>query len=575
MSDPTNDSTSVNPSRPVRWREDLRRPFTRPQWAFGLLFWWMSLYPTLLPRSDINQGAISGISIALGMAIGALVAWIVGAVFAALGRTVPVLPGGWGPRLLGGISFLAVLLGLPWWLARQNAQRELVGMDAIGATSILVMVLVSLVVLALLVVIGRSVAWLVRRLDRRITRVVARPIAVAATVVIVTVLGVVITRDVVFQEFVSWANSTYGTFDDSTPEGITQPTSPLRSGGPGSLTPWDTLGSEGRNFAGGGPTVAQLQEFAGPEATVLEPIRVYAGLKSADSVEERARLAVEELERTGAFERSTLMIASVTGTGWVNPVVAAGLEYMNNGDTAIVGLQYSYLPSWISFLVDLDKASDAGRALIDAVQTRWSELPVDDRPRLLTYGESLGSFGAEAAFEGDTVAASVDTATSEMDGVLFMGPTFANPIWSQIVDARMPGAPPWRPEYDGGRQVSIMGWPDQQPVPGQLSSTSRMVYVTHPSDPVTWARVSALWSKPIWMDKPPGYDVPSGTQWFPLVTFVQNVFDLMAGFSATPGYGHNYNPSAANGLAAIAAPAGWSAEDTVRLSELLNASPDS
>jgi uncharacterized membrane protein len=68
-----------------------------------------------------------------------------------------------------------------------------------------------------------------------------------------------------------------------------------------------------------------------------------------------------------------------------------------------------------------------------------------------------------------------------------------------------------------------------------------------------------------------GYDVPNDVVWFPGVTFVQTVFDLMAGFSAPPGHGHNYNPNAADGVAAIAAPSGWSAVDTVRLDKILNA----
>ena len=211
-----------------------------------------------------------------------------------------------------------------------------------------------------------------------------------------------VSRDVVWKQFVDWANSTYSTFDDETPPDIVQPTSPLRSGSPESLVPWDTLGYEGRNFAGGGPTVDQLQEFAGAGTPVKEPIRVYAGLKSADGQEAQAQLAVDELERTGAFDRSVLAVVTVTGTGWVDPVAAASLEYMHHGDTAIVGTQYSYLPSWISFLVDLDKAEENGRVLVDAVTERWSELPEATRPELLIYGISLGSYGSEHAYNGPT-----------------------------------------------------------------------------------------------------------------------------------------------------------------------------
>lgn len=36
---------------------------------------------------------------------------------------------------------------------------------------------------------------------------------------------------------------------------------------------------------------------------------------------------------------------------------ARGIELMYNGDTAIVATQYSFLPSWISFLADKRRPS--------------------------------------------------------------------------------------------------------------------------------------------------------------------------------------------------------------------------
>ena len=42
--------------------------------------------------------------------------------------------------------------------------------------------------------------------------------------------------------------------------------------------------------------------------------------------------------------------------------------------------------------------------------------------------------------------------------------------------------------------------------------------------------------------------------WAPGVTFAQELFDLMAGFSATPGHGHNYDPNVTDGWAAVSAP---------------------
>ena len=107
---------------------------------------------------------------------------------------------------------------------------------------------------------------------------------------------------------------------------------------------------------------------------------------------------LSELERTGAFERKLLVIIPTTGTGWINPVAARSLEMMYNGDTALVGSQYSYLPSWISFLGDQQKSMESGRMMIDAIHERWAKLPPDRRPKLVLYGESLGSMAGQGAF---------------------------------------------------------------------------------------------------------------------------------------------------------------------------------
>jgi hypothetical protein len=134
-------------------------------------------------------------------------------------------------------------------------------------------------------------------------------------------------------------------------------------------------------------------------------------------------------------------VITTTGTGWVDPDAAGSVEYLHARDTALVGLQYSSLPSWISFLVDKEEAAEAGVALYRHVHRRWSQLPADERPRLIVFGESLGSFGAEAAFRGGDAAGSLANLVAGSDGALFTGPTASNPIWDQLTDdARL--APP-------------------------------------------------------------------------------------------------------------------------------------
>lgn len=563
---PDRGATPEGPPPRQRWRDALTAPVAPVACWLALVAAWVSVFPTLLPRAGWAQGVITGASVVVFVVVGELVAWLARVGWGLAHRPVPtVVP--YGRRIFAAVATIVAVAGLGAWVVWQNEQRRGIGVETISAAQIVVVVIVAAVVGALLFVIGRSLAWWVRRIDRRITRYVPRPVSVAITVVLVVIVGVVLSRDVVARNLLDRVNDSFATFDDETPPGITQPTSPLRSGGPGSLAAWDTLGYEGRNFAGGGPTVAELQAFAPPGVQAIEPIRVYAGLQSADGFEAQAALAVDELERTGAFDRSVLVIVTVTGTGWVDPVSAAAVEYLNAGDTAIVASQYSYLPSWISFLVDLDKAAEASQALNDAVIARWSTLPADSRPRLVEFGLSLGSYGSERAFAQGDAAASVAAVTGEVDAVLWAGPTFANPIWGQVVDAREGGSPVWAPRYP---DVVLTGAPDAPPAPGRLPGRP-VVYASHPTDPVTWASTASLTARPSWMNAPTGTGIPEPLLWAPGVTLIQEVFDLMAGFSAAPGYGHNYDPNMADAWTLVAAPDGWTPARTEALRTVLDA----
>jgi uncharacterized membrane protein len=62
-----------------------------------------------------------------------------------------------------------------------------------------------------------------------------------------------------------------------------------------------------------------------------------------------------------------------------------------------------------------------------------------------------------------------------------------------------------------------------------------------------------------------GYDIPARAGWFPIVTGVQEVPDLIAGFSAPSGYGHNYAVDLVSGWAAVVPPARWTQADSARL----------
>ncbi len=114
----------------------------------------------------------------------------------------------------------------------------------------------------------------------------------------------------------------------------------------------------------------------------MEPIRIYAGLASAKGAEAQALLAVKDLQRAGGFQRKNLLVVTTTGSGWVDPALVDCFEYLSGGDCATVAIQYSYLPSWVSYLVDQAKALAAGQALFDAVYGVWAKMPLGQRPKL-------------------------------------------------------------------------------------------------------------------------------------------------------------------------------------------------
>jgi uncharacterized membrane protein len=231
-------------------------------------------------------------------------------------------------------------------------------------------------------------------------------------------------------------------------------------------------------------------------------------------------------------------------------------------------MQYSHLASWVSFLVDAGRARDAGRTLFDVVYQRWLALPQDDRPKLYVFGESLGSFGSEEAFSGEYDLANRTT------GALFVGPPNFNPLWSEMAENRDPGSPEIEPVYHGGRIVRFTLDAEKFPPPaGRGWEGSRVLYLQHASDPVTWWSPDLLLQRPDWLEEERGPDVPDGMRWIPLVTFFQVSADLAMAFSTEPGHGHNFSGEHAAAWVQLVQPEGWNPAMTEELRQLLRRAP--
>ncbi|CAM2928693.1 alpha/beta hydrolase [Skermania piniformis] len=518
----------------------------------GIFFAW-SVTPSLVPRDWLFQGLISGINAALGYGLGCLLEW------------------GWRswvrPRLSVGsppiwvsrgakVAVVVVVAVVAVLMLVQSArwQREiagLMGMTAGDTPSYLRTGLLSTLVAVALVAIFRSTRALVLRVGQMLTSRVRIPRPAAAVVGAALLLVVVVTlvNGVLVQAVFGVLNEAFSVRNNDTSPNASQPQQPERSGSPASLAPWDTLGSEGRWFVSRGMTAQQLTEATGRPAR--EPIRAYAGLESADSPEAQAELAVAELERTGAFDRKVLLVATTTGTGWVNSTTADALELMYDGDTAIVATQYSYLPSVLSFLSDRSKSTQAAKLLFDAVHERWAARPAGQRPLLICYGESLGSQGSEAAF------ADLSDLRTKADGVLWVGPPNSNRLWSRFVSRRDPGSPEVEPVYADGLVVRFAGDSADLGRPDSQWLQPRVAYLQHPSDPIVWWSPDLLFDEPDWLAEPRGSDVLPEMRWWPIVTFWQVAADLTNAQAVTGGHGHRYGTLVLDGLVAVAPPPDW------------------
>ncbi len=535
-------------------RDWWQRRYTFTGTAVGLLFLWLSMTPSLLPRGPMFQGIVSGAAGAIGYGLGVFGVWL--ARFMTSRRNSPPAPR-WAWPILVVIGLLGVVLGEVYFRSWQDHVRDLMGVPRLQWYNYVQAAMLSIVVLFAFVEIGQLIGKLIRFLVRQLNRVAPPRVSFVAVVAIFLAVSIALLNGVVVRGIMGVLNKTFSRVNNELDPNHPAPTTTLRSGGPGSLASWESLGHQGRIFVRGGPTVAQLTAFNNAPAT--EPIRAYAGLQSADGIRAAAELAARELEREGGLTRKVIAVATTTGTGWINAAEADSLEYMYNGDTAIVSMQYSFLPSWLSFLVDKENARQAGQALFEAVDQRVRALPEARRPKIVVFGESLGSFGGEAPF------LSPNNIIARTNGALFSGPTFNNTMRDYIVANRDPGSPEWLPVFDDGANVRFAARAENLGRPEAPWGQPRVAYLQHASDPIAWWSPDLLFSEPDWLREPRGYDVSGDMNWIPVVTFLQVSADMAVAVDVPDGHGHRYIKDVVNAWAAVMQPPGWTPEKTERL----------
>jgi uncharacterized membrane protein len=545
-----------SPPRAAAGRRRFR--YTLPGAWVALAFACLAFTPSLLPRSALLQGVVCGISAAIGYGVGVAGAWTWRAFADRDPR--PVRPGAWRVFAISAAILLVVAIVLgQWWQAQL---RDLMGAPT---PNLLLLVLLPLVAVALftgLVALSRSLRGLYHRVAGWLRRWMGPRAANALGWVTVVVVTWLVASGLLLNGLAALADRSFSVRNSATAEGVKQPTSPLRSGGPGSLVSWESLGRQGRTITGTGPTASEIAAFTG--SSTKEPIRAYAGTVSAEDVEDRAELAVEDLERAGGFDRGYLLVATTTGSGWLDAGAIDSFEYLTGGDSALVAMQYSYLPSWLSYLVDQKKAREAGRQLFDAVYDRWSKRPPADRPRLFVFGLSLGSFGGETAFSGEY------DLRNRTAGALFAGPPNFNTLYREFTDHRDSGTLEVEPVYKDGRTVRFTN-----DVAAGVAPTStrwdgtRVLYLQHPSDPIVWWSPRLIWDRPDWLGEPHGRDVLDSMVWIPLVTFWQVTADLPLSTGVPDGHGHTYTREFVDGWATVLTTPGWTPDKAEQLQDII------
>ena len=263
---------------------------------------------------------------------------------------------------------------------------------------------------------------------------------------------------------------------------------PTVSAGPGSLIPQETLDFEASRF------------LAGTEKGLpMDPIRVFVGVHSAPTVEGRAALAVGELARLGAFERSRIVVISATLRGYVNPIIPDAIEQFARGDCACVVIQYYDKRTLLMPLKVGIAARTHAELLRQLVRHRGDA-------QVMVYGESLGAWASQNVFrEGGTAALDALGVVR----ALWIGTPYFSLLRRDFERGKLPV----------DERVATVRATDLVEEDPPDADKLRFVFLHRMTDPVVlFPGLELFWRRPEWM--------PS-SEWRPGITFVQTLIDLV------------------------------------------------
>ncbi len=507
----------------------------------ALAMYAVSVAPSLMARSWAWHAVASGVLVACGYVAGVVVQNVGARVIRVTGLTIRASE----PVELGFRIGIATLFAA-WWLyaviqsyRRARVAAKLVNMPGENLGEYLLGTLGAVAVAWCLISLVAALVGVGHAIIAMLAVYMPRPVAVLAGVAILCVVMFFLTSNVILRGGIGFFRHHAEQMNMRTARGIYPPVVPERSASPDSPVTWESVGGQGRVFLGRGPSRLDIAQVSGGEAK--EPIRVYAGMPTAGAgIEQAASTVVEELRRTGAFDRAVILLAASTGSGWVDEWQVQPLEFLTRGDCATASLQYSYVPSALNWLTGLEPAQVASAALFRAVRAELDAMDEAHRPALFVCGESLGAFASQSVF------ASAREALEQVDGALWVGTPAFTPMHAALTAARHRGSPEVAPVVDNARRVRFVNEPSDLRTDlygRELGAWGfpRLVYAQHPSDPVVWWNNKLIWTQPDWLRERAGRDVSRDVEFTRFVTFIQVLADLPVAGTAPGGHGHTYH----------------------------------
>src|SRR6516164_4150792 len=209
----------------------------------GTLFFAASLTPTLLPRSFLTQGVLSGCSLATGYGIGVFASWL---------WAYMELPQPKGHLLrvaklaaATGCAVVAVIF-LSQAARWQNSIRGLMELEPVDTAHPLEVALIALAIFAILMALARLFQLTFRFVAIRVNRFLPRRVSNVIGVIAAVALFWSVISGVLFRVALRVADASFQEYDELIePE---TPTDALKTGSSASLLAWNELGRAGREF---------------------------------------------------------------------------------------------------------------------------------------------------------------------------------------------------------------------------------------------------------------------------------------------------------------------------------------